>query len=157
MGIAVCAVAASAMILLMIFVNDVLRGVSIGAAVTRFWSISLFGFLLGYALLSIFALPSVIAIAIGAHALAARRHDSFIISTACGAAIGYIVLSITAKFTLGSAPIFDLRDASNVRDAALLLLNSSMISGLYWLVAVRRDRNKRALEEKHERALRAME
>jgi hypothetical protein len=145
------------MILLMVVVNDLLRGESLSSAVAPLWSIPLLDFLLASTLTSLLALPSIVAIGIGAHALAARKHDGFIVSTACGTVIGYVALSITFELTIGGSPTLDFQDYSNVRDAALLLLLSAMISGLYWLIAVRRDRIRRQVTEEHERALRAME
>jgi hypothetical protein len=156
-GIATCAVAATPMILLMVVVNDLLRGKSLSSSMAPLWSIPLLDFLLGYTLTSLFTLPSIVAIGIGAHVLAARKHDTFIVSTACGAVIGYVALSITFELTIGGASTFDFQDYSDVKDAVLLLLLSVMISGLYWLIAVRRDRVRRQIAEEHERALRAME
>lgn len=75
-------------------------------------------------------------------------------SVPCGAAIGFVAICMTAEVTIGGSPLSEL---DNVKDFALLSLGSSIMSTLYWLVAVRRIRNRRRLAEQHERALRAME
>jgi hypothetical protein len=149
-GISVCTIAATPMAMLVVIINDMSHGVSFVAAAARFWPSSLLDLLdliFGFATISLFALPSVIAIGIGAYALAMAKHDTFMISTACGAVIGYVALSITVEVAIGGA----------IQAAALLMFLSSITSALYWLTAVRRDRNRRRLVEQHEQALHAME
>jgi hypothetical protein len=132
-----------------------LRAKSPVAAVSDLWSMPVVQLMLGWALLSLFALPSVVAIALGAIALARANRDTFLVSLACGTACAYVAISVTyyllTLITLREASIF-----SGI-DVALMVLACSIFSTLYWLIAVRRPRSRRQLVEQHERALRAME
>jgi hypothetical protein len=157
LGIGVCASAACPIIFLMAVVSDMLRGVSLSAIATVFWSLPFPEVMLGCVAIAILALPSFVMIGIGTHALAARKHDTFIICTACGAVIGYAALSITLTITMRVTQYVDFADPFKAWNAAFLVLFSSIMSGLYWYVAVRRDRHRRQLIEEQERAICAME
>ena len=146
-GIVACAGAAGPVFLLMYM----LIGMD---EVGEVWNIPLLNLILGCATASLIALPIAILIAVATHVLARRKSDTFTMSAACGTAIGFIVISIASEIAVGGSP---LTEPDNVRDIVLLLLGSFIMSALYWLVAVRRIRNRRALTEQHERAIRAME
>jgi hypothetical protein len=146
-GIAACAGAAGPVFLLMYM----LIGLD---EVGEVLNVPLPNLILGCAIASLIALPIAILIAIATHVLARRNNDTFMKSAACGTAIGFIVISIASEIAVGGSP---LSEPGNVRDIALLLLGSFIMSALYWLVAVRRIRNRRGLAEQQERAIRAME
>jgi hypothetical protein len=141
----------------MIIGSDILRGASLSDIAAVFWSLPFPEFMLGCVAIAIFVLPSLIAIGIGAHVLAVRGHDTFIVGTVCGAVIGYIVLSTTLKIAMGITRYIDFADPFKVQNAAFLTIFSSIVSALYWYVAVRSDRHRRRLTDEHERAIRAME
>lgn len=157
LGIGVCTSAACPLFLLMIIASDMLRGASLSAIAAVFWSLPFLEFMLGCGAIAIFALPSFIAIAIATHALAVRRHDTFMLCTACGAAIGYAALSITLTIAMGATRYVDFADPFKAANAAFLAVFSLITSALYWYVAARRDRRRRRLTDEHERAVRAME
>jgi hypothetical protein len=157
LGIGVCTSAASPIIFLMGVVSDMLGGVSLSTIAAAFWSVPSLEFVLGCVAIAIFALPSFIAIGIGARALAPRKHDTFIVCTACGAVIGYVALSITLTIAMKFTRHVDFADPFKVWNVGFLALFSSIMSGLYWCVAVRRDRRHRQMIEEQERAIRAME
>jgi hypothetical protein len=152
-GVAACAGAAGPIFLLMSTIDSMVKAPD---EVVQLWRTArpLPDLLRGCAMASLFALPIVTMIAIGAQALARRKHDSFMKSVACGSAIAFVATSIACEILLGTSP---LSEPGNVRENALLALGSFIMSALYWLLAVRRTRNQRALAEQHERALRAME
>ena len=156
-GIAVCAAAASPMILTIATISDVLRGMSFAESVWVYGTLPILDLMLGCAVISLLALPTVMVIAIGAYALAATKYDTFMISTACSAVIGYVALSITFELAFGTASMLEFRDSYDIQEAVLLIVLASLLSSLYWIVAVRRDRHRRQASEEHERALRAME
>jgi hypothetical protein len=133
-GIAACAGAAGPVFLLMYM----LIGLDEAGEV---WTTPLPNLILGCAIASLIALPIAILIAIATHVLARTKNDTFIKSAACGTAIGFIVISIASEIAVGGSP---LSDPGNVRDIALLLLGSFIMSALYWLMAVRRARSRRA-------------
>ena len=157
LGIGVCASAAAPVLILMGVVSDILSGASLSVIAMAFWSLPFPGLMLGCAAMAILVLPSFVLVGIGTHALGARKHDTFMICTACGAVIGYVALSITLKIIMSVTQYFDFADPFTVWNAAFLVLFSSIMSGLYWYVAVRRDRHHRQITEEQERAIRAME
>lgn len=110
--------------------------------------------ILGCVIASLIALPIAIMIAIAAHVLARRNNDTFLKSAACGTAIGFIAISIASELAVGGSP---LTEPGNVRDIALLLLGSFIMSALYWVAGARRIRNRRALAEQHARSAPATE
>jgi hypothetical protein len=146
-GIAACAGAAGPVFLLMYMLGGL-------EEVAEIWSKPLLDLIQGCATASLFGLPVAIMIAIGAHVLGRRNNDTFMKSAACGTAISFIAISITSEIAVGGSP---LTEPENVREIALLLLGSFIMSALYWLVAVRQIRRQRGLAEQHERAVKAME
>jgi hypothetical protein len=156
-GIGVCASAACPILFLMGIVSDMLSGVSLSTLATAFWSLPFAAFMLAWAVIAIFLFPTFVMIGIGMHVLAVRRHDTFMICTACGAVIGCAALSIALKIAMSFTQYVDFADPFNAWDAAFLAIFSSIMSGLYWYVAVRRDRHHRQVIEEHQRAIRAME
>ena len=146
-GIAACAGAAGPVFLLMYM----LIGLD---EIGEVWNIPLLNLILGCGISSLIALPVAVLIAIAAHVLARRNNDTFMKSAVCGTAIGFIAISIASEIAVGGSP---LSEPGNVRDVALLLLGSFIMSALYWLVAARRIRNRRALAEQPARAVQAME
>lgn len=155
-GVLLCAVAAGPIGILLVAINEILQAKSPVAAVSEIWSMPVARLLLGWALLSLFALPPVVAIALGAIALARANRDTFAVFFACGTACGFVAIFVTfyllTLITFGEASVF-----SGTDDVALMVLACSIDSALYWLAAVRRQRSQRQLAEQHERALRAME
>ena len=156
-GVLLCAVAAGPIAVLVVTINETLQARSPVTAVSEMLSVPVVRLMLGWAVASLFALPSVGAIALGTIPLARANRDTFLVSFACGTACAYVAISITCLITIGEAPGFDFGHPSNVSDAALMVLACSIGSALYWLVAVRRQRSRRQLAAQHERALRAME
>ena len=146
-GIAACAGAAGPVFLLMYMLGGL-------EEVAEVWNIPLLDLILGCATASLFALPIAIMIAIGAHILARRKNDTFMMSVVCGTAIGFIAISVASEIAVGGSPF---TESDDVKGIVLLLLGSFTMSALYWLVAVRRVRRRRGLTEQHERAIRAME
>ena len=117
--------------------------------------------LLGCLKVSALALPTVAMLSIGMHLLGKLQRDSFLIAFEVGTILVCVGIGITTFVLVGPSPGIDFDD-SNIRYeaaivVAIVLAVSALLSALYWLIAVRRDRSRRMLAESDARAVRAME
>jgi ABC-type multidrug transport system permease subunit len=117
--------------------------------------------LLGWLKISALALPTVAMLSIGMHLLGKLRRDSFLIAFAIGTILVCVGIGITTFVTVGPSPDIDFDDPDIRYEAvivvAIVLAISALLSVLYWLFAVRRDRSRRLLAEIDVQAIRAME
>lgn len=118
--------------------------------------------LLGCLKISALALPTVAMLSIGMCLLGKLRRDSFLMAFVVGTVLLSAGVGITLLATVGTSLGMDIDDPY-VRYAAITILVaivlavSALLSALYWLFAVRRDRRHRLLAENDARAIRAME
>jgi hypothetical protein len=114
--------------------------------------------LLGCPKVSALALPTVAMLSIGMHLLGKLRRDSFPIAFGIGTVLICLGIGITTFVIVGPSrgidPYIRFGPATIVK---VVLTASALLSALYWLIAVRRDRKRRRLVEQHEQALEAME
>ena len=137
---------------------DVINRESLGGALAGYRPAHV---LLGFLKVSALALPTLAMLSIGMYLLGKLRRDSFLIAFGIGTILVSAGIGITTFVIVGPSPDVDLNDSYTRYEAAtvvvIILAVSSLLSALYWLFAVRRDRSRRLLAEIDVRAIRAME
>jgi hypothetical protein len=107
---------------------------------------------------SALALPTVATLSIGMHLLGKLRRDSFPIAFGIGTILVCLGIAITTFVIVGPSRGIDPYVRFGPTTIVKIVLEvSALLSALYWLFAVRRDRKRRRLVEQHKQALEAME
>ncbi|NJM93006.1 MAG: hypothetical protein HC861_10745 [Rhodospirillaceae bacterium] len=114
--------------------------------------------LLGCLKVSALALPTVAMLSIGMYLLWKLRRDSFLIAFGVGMILVSVSIGLTIHVMVGPSPqIYFDEPYVLLGIAIVVLVFSALLSALYWLLAVRRDRRRRLLAESDAQAIRAME
>jgi hypothetical protein len=114
--------------------------------------------LLGCLKVSALALPAVATLSIGTYLLGKLRRDSFLISLGVGTFLVSASIGVTIYVMVGPSPGIRFNEPYVWYGIAIVVVvMSALLSALYWLLAVRRDRSRRLLAESDMRAIRAME
>jgi len=153
--LAVCILAAGPIIYCVLFVRDAVVAESLSRAIGDLPSLS--KFLRGCGRASAVSIPMVIVIAIGMRVLGKYGWDSFPVATGAGVILAYAIFSAVSLVVFGQAPGFSRYPQEDVKDAVIMVAVGALMSALYWILAVRSDRRRRAILKKDELALRAME
>ena len=156
-GIAVCALAAGPTTVFIDIAIKVMRGRALTAFTTSVWDEPVPEILAIFAMIAVVMSPMVGTIALGMYVLAKLNKDGFLIATVSGALLGYVAMTITFLILMGKTPGLEFDSPSNTRNIATMFFITLVISVLYWLVSIRRERNWRRIDTQDDLALRAME
>jgi hypothetical protein len=154
LGIAVCSVSTTPIFFLIDFIRELMKGRSLHMVLEGYMDIELTKFLSGCLVLTLGILPVLIIVALVMHLLGRREHDTCGRAILAGAVTSFIAIVVMASLFLGGAPGWNSED---VADLPWILLVSAALSTLYWMIAVRPQRRRRALWRQHYASVRAME
>ena len=156
LGIAICSVAAGPVAFVAWLVSDAIEQRSLRHAIAELQYTELLDVLVGCVAITISVVPSLALVALVTYGLGRRQRDTFALTTATGATIGSLAVIVTSS-TLLSINLDPNSGMVFLMDVALIFATSAIISAIYWRVAIRPQRRKRVLEQRHYSAIRAME